>query len=148
MCSLSINGKPVVLEGGSIDVNGSGLLLTTRECLLDQHVQTRNPGLTEADYLNVFSEYLGVEEIIWLDKGIVGDDTHGHVDDISRFVDMHRVITAVERDKADDNYTILEANKKTLECYRTNDGKALEVIELPMPAPVYFEQTRLPASYC
>ena len=140
-------GKPVVLEGGAIDVNGAGLLLATKECLLDQQVQTRNAGFTEADYAAIFEQHLGAQEIIWLEQGIVGDDTHGHVDDITRFVDTHKVLTAVETDKSDDNFEILKQNLKTLKGYQTKAGNSLDVIELPMPKALYFDGTRLPASY-
>lgn len=133
-------GKRVVLEGGSIDVNGAGLLLTTEECLLSK-VQCRNPGFTAEDYEQVFAEYLGITKVIWLDKGIVGDDTHGHVDDITRFVNVDTVLTAVEKNKSDPNHPLLQENLKRLK--RTK----LNVVELPMPKPVMFEGERLPASY-
>ncbi len=135
------NGKPVVIEGGAIDVNGKGLLLTTEECL-QSNIQCRNKGFSKDDYLNVFNKYLGVEEIIWLKSGIEGDDTHGHVDDITRFVSENVVITAVESSKKDKNSKHLGENLKILRKY-----KKLEVIELPMPQGIYFEDYRLPASY-
>jgi agmatine deiminase len=134
------NGRRVVLEGGSIDVNGKGLLLTTEECLQSK-IQERNPGFSKDDYLEVFSKYLGVKEIIWLGNGIEGDDTHGHVDDITRFVNANTVITAVEPNKKEHNHKVLDANLKVLR--KTN----LNIIELPMPKPVYFDNIRLPASY-
>lgn len=142
-----IQDKPIVLEGGAIDVNGHGLLLTTEECLLDQKTQARNPGLNKEDYTETFKHYLGVSEVIWLEKGIVGDDTHGHVDDVTRFVAPHKVVTAIETNKQDENYNILQENKQRLLAFRDEHGRCLEVIDLPMPSPLYFEDTRLPASY-
>jgi agmatine deiminase len=133
-------GKRVVLEGGSIDVNGKGLLLTTEECLLAD-TQVRNPNFTREDYEEIFAKYLGISKTIWLGNGIVGDDTHGHVDDITRFVSADTVVTVVEKDKNDDNYKLLKNNLKRLK----NTG--LNVVELPMPRPVIFEEQRLPASY-
>jgi agmatine deiminase len=134
-------GKKVVLEGGAIDVNGKGLLLTTEECL-QSNIQERNPGFTKDDYLEVFNKYLGIEEIIWLKNGIEGDDTHGHVDDITRFVSADTVITAVESNKKDHNNKHLAENLKILKA-----RKDLNVIELPMPEAINFEGYRLPASY-
>lgn len=136
----------VVLEGGSIDVNGKGTLLTTEECLLTK-VQVRNKGFTRQDYEALFETYLGATHTIWLGKGIVGDDTHGHVDDISRFVNPTTVVTAVEKDKRDDNYDLLQDNLKRLKAARDQSGKPLTVVELPMPRPLIFEGQRLPASY-
>ncbi|HVK10674.1 MAG TPA: agmatine deiminase family protein [Gemmataceae bacterium] len=140
------NGRRVVLEGGSIDVNGRGLLLTTEECLLSD-VQCRNPGMTRADYERVFAEYLGVKKVLWLDRGIVGDDTHGHVDDLARFVGPRTVVTAVEADPAEDNYGLLQENLHRLRGMTDLDGAPLEVVTLPMPKPVWFDGQRLPASY-
>jgi agmatine deiminase len=139
-------GKRVVLEGGSIDVNGKGALLTTEECLLSD-VQCRNPGFTREDYEKVFSEYLGIKKVIWLGNGITGDDTHGHVDDLARFVNPTTVVTVVEKNKRDKNYAPLQDNLKRLKSARDQNGKKLTVIELPMPKPLIFEGTRLPASY-
>lgn len=133
-------GKRVVLEGGSIDVNGKGLLLTTEECLLSD-IQCRNPGFTREDYEQVFADYLGISKVIWLGDGIKGDDTHGHVDDITRFVSEDTVVTAVEKNKADPNHVLLQDNVKRLKRAKLN------VVELPMPKPVIFEGERLPASY-
>lgn len=138
--------KRVVLEGGAIDVNGKGALITTIECLLSPEIQVRNPGMKRTDYERVFAQYLGIDEVIWLANGIVGDDTHGHVDDITRFVAAHRVVTCVETNRKDANFSILNSNLKIL-AGRTVGGKSLEVVELPMPKPLYFEGTRLPASY-
>ncbi len=139
-------GKRVVLEGGSIDVNGKGTLITTEECLLS-NIQCRNPGFTRDDYAEVFARYLGISQIIWLGNGIVGDDTHGHVDDITRFVKADTIVTVVERDKRDDNFGLLQDNVKRLKKARDAKGKAFNIIELPMPRPVVFEGQRLPASY-
>lgn len=133
-------GKRVVLEGGSIDVNGNGLLLTTEECLLST-TQCRNPGFTAADYEEIFANYLGVHQVIWLNKGIVGDDTHGHVDDLARFVNTNTIATVVETNKKDANYPLLQDNLKRLK------KTALNIVELPMPKPVIFDGERLPASY-
>ncbi|HKW77193.1 MAG TPA: agmatine deiminase family protein [Terriglobales bacterium] len=145
---VSRNGKPyhVVLEGGSIDVNGQGLMLTTEECLLSP-VQQRNPGLSQRELEQVFAEYLGVEKVIWLGSGIAGDDTHGHVDDISRFVAPDTVLTSVEASRSDPNYEPLQENLKRLHQATDLQGRKLQVIELPLPRPVLFEKRRLPASY-
>jgi agmatine deiminase len=139
-------GRRVVLEGGSIDVNGKGTLLTTEECLLSK-TQERNPGFTRDDYGEVFREYFGVTNVIWLKNGIVGDDTHGHVDDLSRFVDVNTVVTIVEENRDDANYAALQENLAILKSSKDQDGKPLRVVTLPMPAPVYFDEQRLPASY-
>lgn len=139
-------GKRVVLEGGSIDVNGKGTLLTTEECLLSK-IQERNPGFKREDYETVFETYLGIKQIIWLGDGIKGDDTHGHVDDISRFVNANTVVTVVEKNIKDDNHSLLKDNLKRLRTARDQSGKPLNVVELPMPKPVYFEKQLLPASY-
>jgi agmatine deiminase len=136
----------VVLEGGSIDVNGRGTLLTTEECLLSK-IQERNPGFTREDYEAVFHDYLGIKSVIWLKNGVAGDDTHGHVDDLSRFVDATTVVTIVEDDRDDANYTALQENLAILKSSKDQDGKSLRVVTLPMPAPVYFDDQRLPASY-
>ena len=138
--------KRVVLEGGSIEVNGCGTLVTTEECLLSR-VQQRNPGLTKKDYEKVLAQYLGAKNVIWLGAGIVGDDTHGHVDDITRFVAPDTVVTCVDADPASENYEALRENIRRLRDAVTEDGKPLITIDLPMPAPVYFEGRRLPASY-
>jgi agmatine deiminase len=138
--------KRVVLEGGSIEVNGQGTLLTTEECLLSK-TQQRNPGMKRADYERVFADYLGAKNVIWLNSGIAGDDTHGHVDDITRFVSPDTVVTAVESDPGDPNYEPLRENIRRLRAATDQDGKSLSIIELPMPARVIFEGRRLPASY-
>ena len=137
----------VVLEGGAIDYNGKGTLLTTEECLLDEKVQTRNPGFTKIDYENVFKEYLGIKNTIWLNKGIAGDDTHGHVDDLCRFVNESTVVLCTEENKDDENYYNLSENFERLQNVKLPGGKQLKVVPLPMPRPIYFEGMRLPASY-
>jgi agmatine deiminase len=139
-------GERVVLEGGSIDVNGCGTLLTTEECLLSK-VQQRNPGTSRKEYEKIFAEYLGAPHVIWLGKGIFGDDTHGHVDDLTRFVSPDTVVTMVESDRKDVNHKPLRENLRRLHAARDQAGKKLNVIEIPMPGPVVFEKRRLPASY-
>ncbi|MGC2482111.1 MAG: agmatine deiminase family protein, partial [Candidatus Sulfotelmatobacter sp.] len=136
----------VVLEGGSIDVNGQGTLLTTEECLLSK-VQQRNPGMSRRDYEDIFANYLGAPHVIWLGKGIHGDDTHGHVDDLTRFVAPDTVVTMVERNPKDANHKPLRENLRRLQSATDQNGKPLNIVELPMPAPVIFEHRRLPASY-
>lgn len=141
------NGREVVLEGGSIDYNGSGTIVTTEECLMDDTKQVRNPGFTKKDYEEVFNKYLGVTNTIWLNKGIAGDDTHGHVDDITRFVNRNTIITVMEDDPNDENYTALMENRERLYGARLEDGAKLNVVEIPIPSPVIFKGERLPASY-
>ncbi len=139
--------NPVVLEGGAIDYNGKGTLLTTEECLLDPAIQVRNPEYTNQDYEKVFNQYLGVTNVIWLGKGIAGDDTHGHVDDLCRFVNDNTAVLC-RADKSDeDNYSHLEENFERLRTAKLEDGSTLKVVELPMPKPLFFEGLRLPASY-
>ncbi len=134
----------IVLEGGSIDVNGCGTLITTEQCLLNPN---RNPHLTKPQIEEYLTEYLGVSKILWLGDGIVGDDTDGHVDDITRFVSPTVVVTAVEENTKDENYRPLQDNLRRLRTMKDQDGRPLGIIELPMPGPVYYEDTRLPASY-
>jgi agmatine deiminase len=136
----------VVLEGGSIDVNGCGALLTTEECLLST-TQQRNPHMDRAAYEQLFADYFGVQSVIWLDSGIAGDDTHGHVDDITRFVAPNAVVTMIEPNERSENYAALHANLGRLRNARTADGQKLEIVEIPMPRPVVFEGRQLPASY-
>ena len=136
----------VVLEGGSIDVNGKGTLLTTEECLLSK-TQERNPGFAREDYEAVFREFFNVTHVLWLGKGIAGDDTHGHVDDLTRFVNATTVVTIVEEDRRDANYEPLQENLARLKSMKDQDGRTLQVETLPMPTPVYFDGQRLPASY-
>ena len=146
--TFPVNGRPrrVVLEGGSIDVNGRGTLITTEECLLST-VQQRNPGMSRADIELTLGRYLGVTKVLWLEKGIVGDDTHGHVDDITRFVGPNTIVTAYENDRSDANYEILHENYKRLTRMTDQDGKALRVVKFPMPSPITYNGQRLPASY-
>jgi agmatine deiminase len=136
----------LVLEGGSIDTNGAGILLTTEECLLSE-VQQRNPGISRAQLEQAFRDYLGIEQVIWLNRGIAGDDTHGHVDDIARFVGSATIVAAVEPDTTDSNHEPLAENLARLKAARTLDGKQFEIVELPLPRPVVFRGQRLPASY-
>ncbi len=137
----------VVLEGGSIDVNGAGTILTTEECLLDPKIQVRNPGFARADYERVFGETLGIRNTLWLGKGIAGDDTHGHVDDLARFVNRTTIVLCHEKNGADANHRLLAENHERLQAARLEDGARPEVVPLPMPAPVVFHGQRLPASY-
>jgi len=141
------NGRVVVLEGGSIDYNGTGTIITTEECLIDNKVQVRNKGFTKRDYEEVFQKYLGTKNVIWLNKGIAGDDTHGHVDDITRFVNRNTVVTVMETHPNDSNYIPLMENREILEGAKLEDGSGLNIVELPMPTPVMFKGERLPASY-
>jgi agmatine deiminase len=141
------NNRHVVLEGGSIDTNGSGTLITTEECLMDENQQVRNPGFTKKDYETLFKNYLGIEQTIWLGKGITGDDTHGHVDDLCRFVSKDTVVLVMEKNQNDPNYLHLEENRERLDGVKLPDGTPLKVIDLPMPAPLIFRGERLPASY-
>ncbi len=131
----------IVLEGGAIDVNGRGLVLTTEECLLSEAVQARNPGLGRAGLEQHFADCLGINRTIWLKNGIAGDDTHGHIDDLARFVDEQTVVVVVEEDRSEANYEPLQENLRLL-C-----ETSLRIVTLPMPAPVYFAGQRLPASY-
>jgi agmatine deiminase len=138
--------RRVVLEGGSIDTNGAGILLTTEECLLSE-VQERNPGVGREKLEQAFHEFLGTEQVIWLGRGIAGDDTHGHVDDISRFVAPDTIVTCVEPNASDPNHEPLAENLRRLRAARTLERKQFTVVELPMPRPVVFQGQRLPASY-
>jgi agmatine deiminase len=147
LLEVRASGRPVVLEGGSIDVNGRGSLLTTEECLLDPAVQVRNPGLGRSGLEDVFREYLGVTNVMWLGRGIAGDDTHGHVDDLCRFVGPRTIVLCREKDPRDANYGPLEENRERLQGLRLEDGARPEVVDLPMPAPLLFDGRRLPASY-
>ena len=145
---VTIDHKPtrVVMEGGAIDVNGLGSILVTEECLLSD-VQERNPGLGREGIEKVFADYLGISNVIWLGQGIFGDDTHGHVDDLARFVGPKTVVTVVESRKSDPNYEPLQENLRRLRAARDQNGEPLTVETLPMPAPVVFDGQRLPASY-
>jgi agmatine deiminase len=140
-------GRPFVLEGGAVDVNGQGTVLTTEECLLDQRTQTRNPNLDRSQTETALERYLGVTRVIWLGRGIAGDDTHGHVDDICRFVNPATIVLVQERRPRDPNYGPLAENRERLQSARLADGSRPNVVELPMPAPLFFNGQRLPASY-
>ncbi len=139
--------REFVLEGGALDVNGRGTLLTTEECLLDEKVQARNPGLGRKEIEQALRSYLGVTNVLWLGRGIAADDTHGHIDDLCRFVGTRTVVLCREDDPSDPNYRPLEENRERLESLRLEDGSRLEVVMLPMPAPLYLDGQRLPASY-
>jgi len=143
-----VAAKPwrVVLEGGAIDVNGAGTLLATEECLLDT-VQARNPGLARGALEEILEAHLGARKVLWLGRGIAGDDTHGHVDDLARFVDETTVVLAQEPNPADANHEPLRENRERLEAMTTADGRSLRVVALPMPAPLLLDGVRLPASY-
>ena len=146
---VAMGGEParqVVLEGGSIDVDGAGTLMTTEECLLSP-IQARNPELTREELDIALADYLGIRKVLWLGDGIAGDDTHGHVDDLARFVGPHTVVLASETNPADANFRALAENRERLEAVTTADGARIDVVRLPMPAPVMLDGVRLPASY-
>jgi agmatine deiminase len=147
LVSATVDGAPLVLEGGSVDVNGRGALLTTEECLLDRSVQPRNPQLDRRQIEMAVQRYLGAKQVIWLGKGIAGDDTHGHIDDLCRFTDGRTVVLCREDDPRDENYAPLQDNYERLKSVRLEDGSKLEIVSLPMPAPLYLDRQRLPASY-
>ncbi|MBI4530771.1 MAG: agmatine deiminase family protein, partial [Candidatus Latescibacteria bacterium] len=134
----------IVMEGGSLDVNGKGTVLTTTSCLLNEN---RNPCLSQKEIEGYLRAYLGVSNTLWLGEGIVGDDTDGHIDDLSRFVNPTTVVTVVEEDPADDNHKILQENLRRLRTMRDQDNRPLEVVTMPMPTPMFYEGRRLPASY-
>ena len=140
-------GKPVVLEGGALEVNGKGTLITSEECLLHPKVQVRNANFTKTDYEAIFKEYLGVTNTIWVGDGIIGDDTHGHIDDLCRFVDVETIVTVVESDPKHKNYKALQDNLARLEKAKLEDGRSPKIITLPMPKDILFEGLTLPASY-
>jgi len=144
---IGAKGRPFVLEGGAIDANGRGSLITTEECLLDAEVQVRNPGLSRRDVEETLRGALGLTSVLWLGKGIAGDDTHGHVDDLCRFVGPGTVVLCDEKDPGDANYRPLAENRERVEGLRLEDGSKLEAVGLPMPAPLVFDGMRLPASY-
>jgi agmatine deiminase len=139
-------GERVVLEGGAIDVNGRGTILTTEECLLSP-IQARNPSYSKEDYEAIFANFLRAKNTLWLRNGIAGDDTHGHVDDLARFVDSSTVVAVEERDTTEVNYAPLEENLALLKEMKDQDGAPLRIVTLPMPEPVFFDNQRLPASY-
>jgi agmatine deiminase len=141
---LPILKSELILEGGSVEPNGLGLGLVTEQCLLNPN---RNPGVSRAEIEQILGEYLGFDELLWLGDGVVGDDTDGHIDNLARFFATDSVVTIVERDRADPNHAPLADNLARLKAFRDRKGRALEVVELPVPEPVVFKGTRLPASY-
>jgi agmatine deiminase len=141
------DGRDVVLEGGAVDVNGAGAILATEECLLDPGIQVRNPGFGRSDYERVFAEVLGAGTTLWLGRGIAGDDTHGHVDDLARFVSPTTIVLAREDDRSDPNHAALAENRERLASARLPGGSRPEVVDLPMPRPIHCDGRRLPASY-
>jgi len=142
-----IGDKDFVLEGGSIDVNGKGTVITTEECLLDPVVQVRNPGFGKQEVEQALRENLGITNVLWLGHGIVGDDTHGHVDDLCRFVSPKTVVLIQESNPNDVNYRPLQENRERIEGMILEDGSKIEVVSLPTPSPLYLGDWRLPASY-
>ena len=134
----------IVMEGGSVEFNGKGTLITSTACLLNPN---RNPHLSQAEIDGYLRNYYGVTNILWLNEGIIGDDTDGHIDDITRFVNPDTVVTVVEPDKTDENHEILSENLSLLKTFKLETGKPLNIIEMPMPKPVIYEDQRLPASY-
>lgn len=142
--NLPVYHPGIVMEGGSVDFNGAGTVLTTTACLLNPN---RNPHLNQQQIEGYLQKYYGVEQVLWLGDGIIGDDTDGHIDDITRFVNKDTVVTVVEENKADENYHILQENLQTLKNMRLLNGRQLNIVELPMPEPVEYDGQRLPASY-
>lgn len=134
----------IVMEGGSVEFNGKGTLLTSTACLLNPN---RNPHLNQAQIEKFLCDYYGVDQILWVDEGIIGDDTDGHIDDTVRFVNEDTVLTVIEENKSDENYDLLQTNLKQLKSMRLLNGKQLNIVELPMPDPIIYEDQRLPASY-
>ncbi len=141
---LPVFNPDIIMEGGSVDFNGAGTLITTTQCLLNKN---RNPHLSQAEIEEYLMNYYGVEQVLWLHDGIAGDDTDGHVDDITRFVSSNRIVTEIETNTSDENHSILLENLQTLKTMRLIDGKQPDIIELPMPDPLYYGGRRLPASY-
>ncbi|HTG45896.1 MAG TPA: agmatine deiminase family protein [Verrucomicrobiae bacterium] len=141
---LPLFSPGVVMEGGSIDVNGAGSLLTTTACLLNPN---RNPNLSRREIEQSLKDYLGVRQILWLGEGIIGDDTDGHVDDLSRFTDPDTIVTVIEEDSGDENYAILQENLKLLKTFRNLDGQPFRIVTIPMPGLIQHNEQRLPASY-
>ncbi len=141
---LPLFSPGIVMEGGSIEVNGCGTVLTTEACLLNKN---RNLDLTRGQIEDYLREYLGASNVLWLGDGIAGDDTDGHIDDITRFVSANTVVTAVEDDPADENHELLKENRRRLETLKDQDGKPLRIVEIPMPGVVEYDGQRLPASY-
>ncbi len=142
--NLPVYHPGIIMEGGSVEFNGAGAVLTSKSCLLNKN---RNPNLSQTEIENYLKNYYGVQQILWVNDGIVGDDTDGHIDDTVRFVNENTVLTVVESDINDENYQLLQTNLNELKAMRLLNGQALNIIELPMPSPVIFEDVRLPASY-
>ena len=138
--------RKIVLEGGSIDVNGNGLLLTTKQCLISK-IQERNKGFKTKDYEKIFNKFLGINKTIWLNNGIEGDDTHGHIDDIARFVDKNKIFIAKENNKHEKNFKSLNENIQILENFKKENKKKLKIVHIPMPKPKKINGIRVPASY-
>jgi len=147
LINARLKGRNIVIEGGGIEVNGRGTLLTTEECYLHPRIQVRNPGMTRAQYEQVFRQYLGVKHVLWLPNGLVGDDTHGHIDDICRFVNAKTLVLARAGNRQDANHRRLAENWERARDFRLADGTRPEIVPLPMPAPLYYRDWRLPASY-
>ncbi|NCI46372.1 agmatine deiminase family protein [Sediminibacterium soli] len=142
--AMPVHHPGIVMEGGSVEFNGKGTLLTSTACLLNPN---RNPHLNQQQIEQYLFDYYGVEQVLWVDEGIVGDDTDGHIDDTVRFVNEDTVVTVIEEDKADENYELLQHNLKQLKAMRLLNGRQLTIVELPMPDAVVYEDQRLPASY-
>lgn len=142
--NLPLFSPGIVMEGGSIEVNGKGTLLTSTACLLNKN---RNPHLTRQEIEDYLHDYLGVWNFLWLGEGIVGDDTDGHIDDISRFTDPHTIVTVIEEDAKDENYEILKENHERLQTFTDQEGRPFRIVTIPMPGIVQYEEQRLPASY-
>src|SRR5690606_9772166 len=147
LTQVTYKGKPVILEGGAIEVNGKGTLLTSEECLLHPSIQVRNPGLTKTDYEAIFKDYLGITNTIWLVDGIEGDDTHGHIDDLARFVNEDTIVTVLEIIPESNNYKALLQNLSILDAATLDNGKKPKITTLPMPKRLVFDGISLPASY-
>ncbi len=140
------NIRKIVMEGGAFDVNGCGSILLTEECLLSK-TQERNKNYIKKDYEELFKKYLNIKNFIWLKKGIIGDDTHGHIDDITRFVSKNTIMTAIENNKKDRNYKNLNENLRILKKSKNYKGEKFNIIKVPMPTPIFIDNTRVPASY-
>ena len=139
-----VKGQPVIMEGGSVEFNGKGTVLTTEACLLNHN---RNPHLNRKEIEKALKDYYGQTHVLWLGDGIVGDDTDGHIDDLARFIDARTIVTTVEMDPKDENYPILRENLRRLQLMKDQDGRSFEIISLPMPGAVEFDSQRLPATY-
>ena len=141
---LPVFSPGIVMEGGAVDFNGAGTVMTTTSCLLNKN---RNPTLTKAEIERYLKDYYGQRHVIWLGEGIAGDDTDGHIDDLARFVDARTIVIGIEPDPRDENYKVLQENRRRLDRLRDQDGRPFEIVELPMPRPVLYQKQRLPATY-